>query len=196
MDVTLKRQKRKIYFIEKSFQRRFILKFCALVFLGGVLTMGIIYLLAMRFTTVSIVNSRVIVRTTADFLLPVLIQTLAVVMIIIGIATIFLTLFFSHKIAGPLYRFKKGIQSLSEGDFSSDFRIRHLDQLQGLAFEFNNMILKLRAEINGLKDNTLSLCAKSQRILEQEINEQKRPMLNELKTIAEELNKKIGYFKT
>ena len=95
--------RRKNYFIEKSFQTKFILKFCTLVVIGALLTISIVYFFAMRSTTVAIVNSSVVVKTTADFLLPALLQTVAVVMILIGLATIIVTLFTSHQIACLLY---------------------------------------------------------------------------------------------
>lgn len=188
--------KRRIYFIERAFQTRFILKFCTLVAVGGLLTIGILYLLAMQSTTVSLVNSRVVVRTTADFILPILIQTVAIVTILVGLAAIIVTLFVSHKIAGPLYRFKKALKTLAEGDFSSDFRIRHLDQLQDVADVFNNMISKLRIELKALKDNFSSFKEKLDNISEDEIPEHKRLYLSELKRISAELNKIIRYFKT
>jgi len=136
--------RRKNYFIEKSFQARFILKFCMLVVLGGVLTIGILFLLGKRSTTVAVVDSRVVVKTTADFLLPLLIQTAAVVMILVGTATIFVTLFVSHKIAGPLYRLKKAMQELAEGNLSAQMKLRKLDQLQDIADAFNEMTRKLK----------------------------------------------------
>ncbi len=144
--------KRKIHFIEKDFQVKFILKFCCLVALGGLLTIVILYILAMKSTSVSIVNSRVMVRTTSDFLIPILIQTVIIVTIVVSIATIIVTLFVSHKIAGPLYRFKKILKILEEGDFSSGFKIRHHDQLQDVADTFNNMISKIREKLKALKD--------------------------------------------
>lgn len=196
MDETKKTYKRRIYFIEKEFQTKFILKFCALVAAGGLLTVGLLYLLAMRSTTVSIVNSRVAVRTTADFLLPILIQTVAIVTVIIGLATIVVTLIISHKIAGPLYRFKKAMQILSEGDFSSDFRIRHLDQLRDLADAFNDMIINIRKQLNVIKDNFISLKTKLDGFSESEVPEHKRAFLVELKRICEELNKILKYFKS
>jgi len=143
--------RRKNYFIEKKFQAKFILKFCLLVIAGGLLTVGILYFLASRSTTVAFVNSRVVVKTTADFILPILIQTVAVVVIITGLATIFVTLFVSHKIYGPLYRFKKVMEKLAEGDFSEDFRLRHSDQLRELADTFNNMIAKLRERFKNIE---------------------------------------------
>lgn len=188
--------KRRNYFIENNFQAKFILRFCILVGIGGLLTIATLYFSAMHSTSVAIVNSRVVVRTTADFILPVLIQTVAIVTIIIGLATIVLTLLFSHKIAGPLYRFKKVLQQLEGGDFSSGFSIRRLDQLQDVAGAFNSMIKKLREELIQLKNNFITLKEKQDGILEHEVPEHKRPVLNELKKLSEELNKLIRYFKT
>lgn len=187
--------KRRILFIEKKFQAKFILKFCALVLLGGLLTVGMLYLFAMQSTTVSIVDSRVVVRTTADFLLPVLIQTVLIVTVIVSIATISVTLFISHKIAGPLYRFKKTFDELAEGDFSGDFRIRHLDQLQDLASNFNRMITRLREHLGLLKSNFITLKEKVDKIAEHETSPAGRSLLAELKESCERLKKAFDYFK-
>lgn len=191
-----KAYKRSNYFIDKDFQTKFILKFSLLVIGGGLLTIGVLYFLAMRSTSVSIVNSRVVVRTTADFILPVLIQTVAVVTILIGLAAAGVTLLVSHKIAGPLYRFKKVMEELEGGNLASEFRIRHLDQLQNLAGAFNSMIRKTRAEVNSMKENFISLKEKLDSISDQEISEHKRAALSELKKISGELNKIIQHFKT
>lgn len=188
--------KRRNYFIDKKFQTRFILKFCFLVAVGGLLTIGIVYLLAMRSTTVSFVNSRAVVRTTADFILPLLIQTVLIVVVIMSLATIIVTLFVSHKIAGPLYRFKKVLEALEQGDFSSSFKIRRLDQLQGIADAFNAMITRIRIQLKALKENLQDLKEKLDNISEQEVAEHKRSIFNELKKISEELNKITRYFKT
>lgn len=195
MDTT-KTYRRRNYFIDKKFQTKFILKFCGLVAFGGLLTILILYYLAAKSTTVSIINSRVVVRTTADFLLPVLLQTVFIVMIIVSLATVIVTLFVSHKIAGPLYRLKKTIQALEDGDFSSDFHIRNLDQLQGLADGFNAMIKKVRDGLNGVKTGLASFKEKLDSISENEVPQNKKNTLNELKKISEEINRMIGRFKT
>ena len=191
-----KPHKRRNYLIDREFQIKFILKFCALVAAGGLLFMGILYFSVMQSTAVSIVNSRVMVRSTADLILPILIQTVIVVTIVISLFTILVTLFISHKIAGPLYRFKKVIQELENGDFSSDFKIRNPDQLQELAGAFNSMIKKVREEMGQLKENSLSLKDKLESLSEHEISELKRPILKELKKISEELSKLVRNFKT
>lgn len=188
--------KRRIYFIEKSFQAKFILKFCALVVLGGLFTIGLLYLLAMQSTTVSFVNSRVVVRTTADFILPVLIQTVAVITVIVGFTMVIVTLLVSHKIAGPLYRLKKVFQELEGGDLSHDFHIRHLDQLQNLADAFDSAIRRLRQKIQAVKDSSRSLGEELNGIQEGDIAENKRELLGKIKKTTEELNKTTDYFKT
>ena len=188
--------RRRTYFIEKKFQTNFIIKFCFLVIVSGLLTIGIIYFLAKHSTSVSIVNSRVVVRSTADFLLPLLFQTVAVVVILIGVAAAAVTLLVSHKIAGPLYRFQKVLQTMTTGDFSTDFRIRKLDQLQNLADEFNNMIKKTRGQLNLLKTNFVNLKSKLDDLPESDVSSQKRSSFKELKSISEELNQIIKYFKS
>ena len=173
--------KRRNYFIDKDFQTKFILKFCLLVVVAGIITTGILYFIGKRSTTVAIVDSRVVVRSTADFLLPVLIQTVLVVMVISGLATVIVTLLFSHKIAGPLYRFKKVIEGVKSGNLSANFSLRNYDQLKGLSNEVNAMIDKAREQISLIKADLANLKAKKGNISEQDI---------------EELNKKINYFKT
>lgn len=187
---------RRIYLIEKRFQFAFILKFCALVAAGGLLTIAILYFLALQSATVSFVNSRVVVKTTADFILPVLIQTVVITMIFVSIAVIAVTLFVSHKIAGPLYRLRKTMKEIEAGDFSGDFRIRHLDQLQELANSFNGMVTKMRQEVASLKGSVSQLKEKLDEIGEGEVAEQRRQALRELKQKAEELQRTINYFKT
>ena len=187
---------RRIYFIEKKFQTEFILKFCGLVAAGALLTIGILYFLASKSTTVTIVDSRVLVRSTSDFLLPILIQTVFIVMLLVGLATVVITLFVSHKISGPLYHFKKTMEELEKGDFSADFRIRCLDQLQSLAETFNAMIGKTRKQINLTKKNFSLLKEKLDNLSENEFPEHKKIVLAELKNIAKELERVIHYFKS
>jgi methyl-accepting chemotaxis protein len=181
MDNTQASNRRRNYFIDKDFQSKFILKFCLLVVLAGIITTGILYFVGKRSTTVAIIDSRVVVHSTADFLLPILIQTVLAVMIILGLATIIVTLLFSHKIAGPLYRFKKAIEGVGSGNLSVNFHLRNYDQLKGLSNEVNTMIDKTREQINLIKADLVNLKAKKGNISEQDI---------------EELDKKINYFKT
>lgn len=188
-------KKRRIYFIEKEFQTKFILKFLTLVVIGGFITIGALFLFTARSSTVAFVNSRAVVKTTAQFLLPLLIQTMIVVTIAVSLAAIALAMFASHKISGPLYRFKKVLDSLTEGDFSGDFRLRRYDQLQDLAGAFNDMIANTRSRIKLLKDNSSLLHETLGGVLASDLNETNRQKINELEKLLSELDKALRHFR-
>jgi methyl-accepting chemotaxis protein len=192
--MTTKINRRRIYFIEKKFQARFIVKFCAIVILGTLVMGAWLYLFSSRSTTVSLENTRAVVKTTADFLLPLLLQTLIVITVFVGIATIILTLFISHKIAGPLYRFKKELSTVEAGDLSHDFHIRKNDQLQDLALSMNNAIKKLRETLAELKKQYSVLKNSWEHSLVPMMSQDKK-IIEEMKKTMEEMKKRLDYFK-
>jgi len=149
---TLHSYKRRIYFINKDFQRDFIVKFCILAGIGSVLTMGVVYWLAMNSTTVGIRDGRLAVHTTADYLLPLMLQTVSLEVIIGGIATVFLTMLISFRVAGPLHRLKMMLKGLAQGDVSTQMNLRSDDQLKDLAQVYNEAINKLNSRIKALKN--------------------------------------------
>ena len=147
-----RKYQRRNYYIDKDFQTKFIFKFCLLVALGSALTVAVIYWLAQHSTTVGIADGRVAVHTTAEYLLPLLLQTVFVELLVVSLAAIFLTLFVSHKIAGPLHRFKLMLGKLGEGDFSGSMKLREGDQLQQVAVAFNEAIEKINSKIKTAKN--------------------------------------------
>jgi len=188
--------KRRNYLIDKKFQSEFILRFSALVFLGGLITIAVLYLLATQSTTVVFHNSRVVARTTADAILPFLLPTVIIVTIIIGVFAAVMAMLVSHKISGPLFRFKKVLEALIGGDFSSDFAIRQRDQLHDLADILNAMIRGTRQELYKFKESAELLKEKLKGISEEELPQEKRQALKEFKELAEELSKRAYHFKT
>lgn len=142
--MTQQNNRRKQYFIDKPFQKDFIIRFCLLVFLGGAAAMALLYFLSMRSTTVAIVHSRVTVKSTADFILPVLVQTVGIVSICVGAAMILLTLYISHRIAGPLFRLKKAMRLVAQGDYTVRLTFRKDDSFYDVAEEFNDMVSNIR----------------------------------------------------
>ena len=176
--------KRRNYFIDKKFQSNFILKFCALVAAAGALVMAVVYALAGSATTVSFVNYRVVVQSTADFLLPVLIQTLIVVSIVVSAATVIFALFVSHRIAGPAFRFKKVLKALASGDFCGECRIRKNDSLRDVADSINDMTSNVRG---ALKETDERMTALKEAV--------KNAPDNNLKKAVSDLEKAFRHFK-
>jgi len=147
-----RKYQRRNYYIDKDFQTKFILKFCSLVAFGSFLTVALICWLAQHSTTVGIADGRVAVHTTAEYLLPLLLQTVFVQLVVVSLAVIVMTLLFSHKIAGPLYRFKVMLGALGEGDLSKPMRLREGDQLQKVSEAYNEAVEKISEKIRKAKN--------------------------------------------
>ena len=145
------RNRRRNYFIDRKFQSIFILKFCTLVIIGAVISGVIIYILSKSTVTTTFENSRLIIKSTADYILPAVLLSSVVVVIVIGLATIAITLFTSHRIAGPLYRMQKDIEEVASGNLNKNFRLRVTDELKALAESLDNMAGNLKKDIGELK---------------------------------------------
>lgn len=143
--------RRKNYFIDPRFQAEFILKFCSLVIAASVVTGFLIYYLNRYTATVTFDDLRVIVKTTSDFILPVMLEVLAIVFLFTGIATVAIMLFASHRIAGPLYKLMTELKKMEGGDFTSSIHIRATDQLQKAARETEAMRVKVSGELDSIK---------------------------------------------
>ncbi|MFC1808315.1 hypothetical protein ACFL0T_08155 [Candidatus Omnitrophota bacterium] len=143
--------RRRTYFIDKSFQGKFIMKFCMLIIIASLLTGLLIYSFNRHSTTVAFENLRVVTKSTSDFILPIMLQIMVAVTVLVGISTIVVTLFTSHKIAGPLYRFRVDLGKIKDGDLSFTARTRAKDQLKQVMSEFEGMSISLRESIGNLK---------------------------------------------
>jgi methyl-accepting chemotaxis protein len=144
--------RRKRYIVDKKFQIKFILRFCFTVILVS-LAIGIsIFYSSLGSTTVAIENTRVVVKHTQDFILPMLIAVVIIVTMSASAAVFFSTLFSTHKIAGPIYRLSKEVDKLKQGDLTRNFKIRSKDEFQELAKNLNEMGGVLRINYSELKN--------------------------------------------
>ena len=141
------RFKRHQFFIKKEFQLNFIWKFCLLILAGGTLSTGLILYFSSGTLTSMFQQSRMVITDTAFTILPVVIYTNLITIVLISLATIFVTLFVSHKIAGPIFRFEKDIKTIANGDLTLTIYLRDGDQLIELAEGINTMTVSLNKKI-------------------------------------------------
>jgi signal transduction histidine kinase len=66
-------------------------------------------------------------------------------LVLVIIQIVLLTVFFSHKIAGPIYRFEKACNNMIEGNYSTEIKLRKGDEMQNLA-ELLNEVMKVSRE--------------------------------------------------
>ena len=141
------KNRRRNYYIDKQFQTIFILKFCSLIVIGSIISGLMIYAMSRATVTTTFENSRLTIKSTADFILPAVLLSGTAVIILISLVTIIMTLFISHKIAGPLYRLDKDVQEITAGNLKVVFRFRTGDELKPLVGSMNDMTNALRARI-------------------------------------------------
>jgi len=58
----------------------------------------------------------------------------------------------SNRMAGPIYRFEKAMDKLSEGDLSINVTVRSHDEFQDTAIKFNNAIQQIREKTQNDQD--------------------------------------------
>ncbi|MBN1383452.1 MAG: HAMP domain-containing protein [Elusimicrobia bacterium] len=83
----------------------------------------------------------------------------------------FISIYFSHRIAGPIYRLEKTLLNIiSEGDLTKTFCLREKDELKELETAFNTMISNLRLKL----------------LADEEFREKTRVQINEILKIIRE----------
>ena len=76
-----------------------------------------------------------------------LVEKLFLLLLFIALGTVFL----SHKIAGPLYRFETILYQMALGDFSIRCRLRKFDEAKSVSQAFNRTLDSLDYKISQLK---------------------------------------------
>ena len=154
--------KRKNYFVKKDFQVRFILKFCLLLFIGVILSTGLLFLFSQDSLTSSFQQSRLEIKNTSIAILPSVMYTNLITLGLITLGTIIVTLLVSHKIAGPLFRFEKELDAISTGDLTKRVVLREKDQgkemaetLNVMISSFHDKITDIRKDLNAIKESAV-----------------------------------------
>lgn len=75
---------------------------------------------------------------------------IGILIIVVQIAL--LTIFFSHKLAGPVYRFEKMCHTMIEGNYTEKIYLRRGDEMQNLANLINEVIRTTDERLAGLRD--------------------------------------------
>jgi methyl-accepting chemotaxis protein len=138
--------RRRNYLINKEFQFRYIARN-----LFALMVMALIISFTVYYTTWARIMDEFynIPRIAAQFA-PLFATVNQLMLIILGLflvlAAVF-SVFASHSIAGPIYRFEKTLQGLAQGDFTQKIGLRKTDEFKNVADTMNEMITELRGSI-------------------------------------------------
>jgi len=171
--------KRRNYFIKKEFQFKFILKFCLIMLAGIVLSTCIVFIFSQDTLTSSFKNSSLVIENTGSAILPTILITNLITLAIIILAAIGVTLFISHRIAGPMFRFENDIRRVSDGDLKVRINLRKKDQFSAMAESFNLMASNLQEKVHSI-DSSIDNIIESDGAEDEEVKTQ----LKELKDLV------------
>lgn len=149
------------YIIKTNFQ----FKFSMMIFFFLAVAVFVIWLeghLAVKY----MVRAEMVTDTEAVLQLKRLNSVTANTSILAVAITFGLSLFFSHFIAGPIYRFERVLQQMCKGDLSMQVRLRKYDELKEMADLFNQALSSLRYRIKSEREMTQTNLDKAQEIVE------------------------------
>ncbi len=143
--------RRRIIYIEKHFQRNFILRFCLVAIIAMAAASTLLYFLSGDTVTASYRSSHLVLEKTSDAIIGKLVITNLAVLVAFVIVTVFVTLYVSFKIGGPLYRFSQDLEYIAQGNLKKRIRLRKADQLQKFAGDINNMVENIEIRIREIQ---------------------------------------------
>ncbi|MBI5562222.1 MAG: methyl-accepting chemotaxis protein [Deltaproteobacteria bacterium] len=106
----------------------------------------------------------------------------AAILGLVTFATAVISVIFSHRIAGPIYRLEKGMEAIGSGDLTVDTRFRGADALAPLADELNAMTRTLNHRARGASDAAEDIGRAEERL---------RALMNEEHPPEEELTRAV-----
>ena len=142
--------KRKNYFIERKFQTKYIL-------------LTLLLLLTYTFIFIVIIFAPYMLTLYFDYPLAEKAEAARAMLLlhgtiwpwISGIILFFgaISIFISHRIAGPLYRIKRSLSKVTQGDLSVVVKLRKWDDLKDLAEHVNILVDELRTFVITLRND-------------------------------------------
>jgi hypothetical protein len=135
---------RRIVFIKKAFQGRFIALVLLLIAAFGVLSAALIFWLVGGDLDAQSQAAHVSIAAVRERLSITILLCNVVAAISAGCIATFVVLYTTHRIAGPLYRFETLCRQVADGKLDGVTHLRDKDQLQDLAVAFSAMVTKLQ----------------------------------------------------
>lgn len=142
--------KRKNYFINQELQGKYIFKYFLLVVLGSIFFSLIFSFLTSNTLSIVYDNYHLELGTTPGILFKKILSTQWFFIVTGGFITIIITLFLTHRIAGPFYRFEKTMDAMGSKDLSQKIVLRKKDEGKALAGKINEFNKTISNELDQL----------------------------------------------
>jgi methyl-accepting chemotaxis protein len=141
--------------LERSFKLKFGLKLCLLTIAG----MAAVTLLLYFYTAGNLGGSyKEAIYTIYDLKIRIFPLVFAssysiFILAVVTASIAVITVLFSHKIAGPLFRVERNLEEIGSGDLTVQTRFRGNDQMKALSDDINGMTRSLNHAARSLADS-------------------------------------------
>lgn len=143
--------RRRNYFIKKDLQGKYIFSFFIFVLLGSILFTAILSFLSADTLTIVYENYNVKIGQTPLMLLKEILSAHLIFIVTGGLLVVVLSMFLTHRFAGPIFRFEKSVEDMISGNFAFQIWLRNKDEGKELAEKMNRLIMMLSATLKDLK---------------------------------------------
>ena len=195
-----KQYSRRHYFINKEFQGRQIWNYFLLVAVGSLLFIGLFSFFSSNTLSITYDNYHLQLGLTPGILLRKLLYAQWFFIVLGGGVVILITLFLTHRIAGPFYRFEKALDEMIQGNISRKIFLRQKDEGKELAKKinsFNGILADKLSLIKTFSSNIETASAQMEKMLKtSETDIEKLPsLLNEIKNNQRKIRDIIDGYK-
>jgi len=149
--------KRKTLFIKRGFQSKLVVA-TFLFFSGGcLLFITMLALFSADTLTLSSSATDIQIGTTPLIIAKQLLSANWVLLAFGGLMLLISSIFLTHRVAGPLYRFEQTLDSMNSGDLCVHISLREKDEGMELAGKINQFNESLSQSVRVLKNSTAAL---------------------------------------
>jgi methyl-accepting chemotaxis protein len=146
--------KRRNYFIKKELQGKYIFSFFLFVIAGSIIFTLIFSFLSANTLTVVYENNKLQIGKTPLILLKEILSAHWIFIIAGGIVVVILSMFLTHRFAGPIYRFERSVEELIKGNFNFQIKLRTKDDGKELAEKINELITVIASDVSEMRHIT------------------------------------------
>ena len=144
--------RRRNYFIKKDLQGKYIFSFFLFVILGSIFFTIIFSLLSTNTLTIVYENYDLKIGKTPVMLIKEILRAHWIFITAGGLIVVVLSMFLTHRVAGPLFRFEKSVEEMLSGNLDFQIQLRSKDEGKELAEKMNRLIGMLSSRIGEMRE--------------------------------------------
>lgn len=143
--------RRRNYFIQKTFQGKYIFNFYILVIIGAIIFTAIFSYVTVDTLTVTYENYNLKLDRTPLMLFKQMLTANWVIFIPVGLIVIIAAIFQSHRIAGPLFKIERVIDEMCQGIIHTDLYLRQKDEGKEVMDKLKEYNIFLASKITAIR---------------------------------------------